>query len=56
MAEYGYRRKASVNTKGRYNVSKLVRVRQGEDNGGDQLVIKRFQEEVVVERARAAWP
>ena len=55
MAECGYRRKASVNGKGRHDVSKLVRVRQGEDDGGDQLVMKEFREEVV-ERARAAWP
>ena len=34
-------------------MSKLVRVRQGEDGGGDQLVMKELQEEVV-ERARAA--
>ena len=31
MAGCGYRRKASVNGKGRYGVSKVVRVRQGED-------------------------
>ena len=51
MAGCGYRRKASVNGKGRHDVSKLVRVRQD----GDQLVMEELQEEVV-ERARAAWP
>ena len=55
MAGCGYRRKASVNRKGRYDVSKLVRVRQGEYDGGDQLVMEEFQEEMV-ERARAVWP
>ena len=53
MARCSYRRKASVNGKGRYDMSKLVRVRQGEDDGGDQLVMEKFQEDVV-ERARAA--
>ena len=44
-----------MNGNGRYGVSKLVRVRQGEYDGGDQLVMEEFQEEVV-ERARVAWP
>ena len=36
-------------------MTKLVRVRRGEDDGGDQLVMEELQEEVV-ERTRAAWP
>ena len=55
MAGCGYRRKAYVNGKGTYDVSKLVRVRQGDYDGSDQLVMEEFQEEVV-ERARAVWP
>ena len=40
MAGYGYKRKTPVNGKGRCDLSKLVRVRQGNDNGGDQLVME----------------
>ena len=43
MAGCGYRRKASVKGKGRYNVSKLVRVRQDDFDGGDWFMIEEFQ-------------
>ena len=54
MAGCGYKRNTSANGKEKY-VLKLVRVRQGEYDGGDQLVMEESQEEVM-ERARAAWP
>ena len=41
--------------KGRCDVSKLVRVRQGEDDGCHQLVMEEFQKDMM-ERAGAAWP
>ena len=47
MAGCACRRKASVNGKVRYNVSKPVRVRQSKDDEGNQLVMEEFQDEVV---------